>query len=42
MNEISWADFEKLELRAGTILEVMDFPPKQIGPFVSECIVTGL
>ena len=42
MNEISWADFEKLELRAGTIVEVNDFPPKQIGPFVSECLVTGL
>ncbi len=23
---ISWADFEKVELRAGTILEVLDFP----------------
>jgi tRNA-binding protein len=24
--EISWNDFEKVELRAGTILEVADFP----------------
>ena len=24
--EIAWADFEKIELRAGTILEVHDFP----------------
>jgi tRNA-binding protein len=24
--EISWSDFEKVELRAGTILEVFDFP----------------
>lgn len=24
--EITWADFEKVELRAGTILEVLDFP----------------
>lgn len=24
--EISWEDFEKIELRAGTILEVLDFP----------------
>lgn len=24
--EISWNDFEKVELRAGTILEVLDFP----------------
>ena len=26
MNEITWADFEKVELRAGTIVEVEDFP----------------
>lgn len=26
MEEINWNDFEKVELRAGTILEVMDFP----------------
>jgi tRNA-binding protein len=25
-NQISWPDFEKLDLRAGTILEVSDFP----------------
>ncbi len=25
-NTISWADFEKLDLRVGTILEVQDFP----------------
>lgn len=24
--EITWNDFEKVELRAGTILEVLDFP----------------
>jgi tRNA-binding protein len=24
--EISWSDFEKVDLRAGTILEVFDFP----------------
>jgi len=24
--EISWSDFEKVELRVGTILEVSDFP----------------
>jgi tRNA-binding protein len=89
MAEISWQDFEKVELRAGTIVEartlpearkpayivtidfgerigtrkssaqitdlyspedlvgkqviaVINFPRKQIGPFMSECLVTGL
>lgn len=26
MQQISWADFEKVELRVGTIIEVNDFP----------------
>lgn len=26
MNQITWKDFEKVELRAGTIIEVEDFP----------------
>jgi tRNA-binding protein len=26
MNEINWSDFEKVEIRVGTILEVRDFP----------------
>ncbi|MGJ1365446.1 tRNA-binding protein [Sphingobacterium spiritivorum] len=26
MEEISWADFEKIDLRVGTILEAVDFP----------------
>lgn len=26
MQSISWDDFEKVELRVGTILEVLDFP----------------
>lgn len=89
METISWHDFEKVELRAGTIvsvesfpearkpayklkvdfgadigvlrssaqvttlytadeligkqvLAVVNFPPKQIGPVRSECLVTGL
>jgi tRNA-binding protein len=89
MENISWSDFEKIELRAGTVVEVkefpeakkpafklkidfgegigikqasaqitdhyttkellgkqvicvLNFPPKQIGPFISECLVTGL
>lgn len=87
METIQWADFERVELRAGTItraepfpearkpayklwvdfgeygvrrssaqvtdlyrldelvgrqvVAVLNFPPKQIGPFVSECLVTG-
>ena len=88
MNQITWGDFEKVELRVGTIVEaepfpqakrpayklrvdfgeqvglkrasaqitdlyelddlvgkqvagVVNFPPKQIGPFMSECLITG-
>ena len=61
MDNISWSDFEKIEVRAGTVVEVkefpearkpafkgkqvicvVNFPSKQIGPFVSQCLVTGL
>ncbi|MDQ7031600.1 MAG: tRNA-binding protein [Desulfonauticus sp.] len=87
MDTITWQDFEKIEIRVGTIVEVsefpearkpayklkvdfgefgvkkssaqitdlykpedligkqvigvINFPPKQIGPFRSECLITG-
>lgn len=88
MEEIGWSDFEKVEIRVGTVLDVnefpearrpawkltidfgaeigvkkssaqittlyekedligkqvvavVNFPKKQIGPFMSECLVTG-
>jgi len=88
MNEISWADFEKVELRVGTVVDaepfpearkpaykltvdfgpevglrrssvqitvhyaldelkgrqvvgVVNFPHKRIGPFLSECLISG-
>lgn len=33
MEQINWSDFEKVELRVGTIIEVEDFPQAQIPAF---------
>ncbi|WP_417444199.1 tRNA-binding protein [Joostella sp.] len=30
MSELSWSDFQKVEMRVGTILEVHDFPEARI------------
>lgn len=89
MQQISWSDFEKIDIRVGTVIEaaplqkarkpaytlkidfgenigqrassaqitdlyqpenligqqviaVINFPPKQIGTFISECLVLGI
>lgn len=34
--------YTKEELLGKQVLAVVNFPPKQIGPIMSECLVTGL
>lgn len=34
--------YTKADLMGKQVLAVVNFPPKQIGPFMSECLVTGL
>lgn len=34
--------YQKEDLKGKQIIAVINFPPKQIGPFMSECLVTGL
>lgn len=33
--------YKKEELIGRQVVGVINFPPKQIGPFVSECLTTG-
>lgn len=34
--------YTKEELVGKQVIGIVNFPPKQIGPFVSECLITGL
>ena len=33
--------YDKSELLGKQVIAVVNFPPKQIGPIMSECLVTG-
>ena len=34
-------NYERGELEGSLVVGVVNFPPKQIGPFISECLVVG-
>ena len=34
-------NYERAELEGRQVVAVVNFPPKQIGPFMSECLVLG-
>lgn len=38
---ISFDDFRAVDMRVGRVVEVEDFPPRQIGPVRSEVLVLG-
>ncbi len=35
-------NYERSELEGRQVVAVVNFPPKQIGPFMSECLVLGV
>lgn len=36
MEQINWIDFEKVELRVGTVIDVQDFPEAKIPAYILE------
>lgn len=40
--QITYDDFVKVDIRVGRIIEVVNFPVKQIGPFLSESLTLGV
>ena len=39
---IAFADFLKVDIRAGQVVAVVNFPPRQNGPFMSEVLTLGV
>ena len=36
------AHYKPVELNGTQVIAIVNFPPKQIGPFISECLVLGI